>query len=290
MDGKSEVHASPVGAVMDRTADTAVVRRRRMLFRVMATLSLAALSLPPKCAEAQSGQRALIVVPSRPFLVDGIARPGAEAVQIETAYEYLTGAGYSVTLGSVSGASWTPDQHGLRPNSLFRAILARSGGTIPTNALHSLTPGAFEAILFTGGRSALIEYTETPEPSSFAMKAYTSGSVLGTTGRGAAVLLGMTRPDGIPFLRETRLTAYSDEEEKLDGTDESVPYLLETVLRRAGAIYFKTTAHASDAIVEDRLVTGQNTESTGEVLRAMLEKVRQWREERGKTVKQDTLR
>ena len=59
----------------------------------------------------------------------------------------------------------------------------------------------------------------------------------------------------------SRLCLYADEEEEADRYTAHVPYLLETALRRSGAVYFRDKKHTPNVVAEDNLLTAQNAES-----------------------------
>lgn len=228
------------------------------------------LVLPFALAGAQSAGTVALVFPTRPYIHNGVAQPGYDLAQIETAFTLLMKEGYTITLATPTGESWAVDPGMLTPESGLRLLARGPDHPVTTAKCAELPAWKFDGVIFTGGRSALVEYLEEPGVAHFLKQTLANNPVIGAIGHGAAAFLGVVKFEDANFLREKRITCFSDEEEREDGHADAIPYLLETAVRRAGAFYYKTTAHASNAIAEDWLVTGQNTESAAETVRAVI--------------------
>jgi len=66
------------------------------------------------------------------------------------------------------------------------------------------------------------------------------------------------------------VTGASDDEERLLALDRVVPFSLGNRLRKCGAEYVCAEPWEPNVVMDGMLLTGQNTQSAGELARAML--------------------
>jgi putative intracellular protease/amidase len=62
-----------------------------------------------------------------------------------------------------------------------------------------------------------------------------------------------------------QVTGFSNEEEEAVGKHEIVPFLLEDKLKENGGVFSKGDSWSIYALADDRVVTGQNPQSSKEV-------------------------
>jgi putative intracellular protease/amidase len=87
---------------------------------------------------------------------------------------------------------------------------------------------------------------------------------------GPAALVNAVLSDGRPLVKGRRLTAFTDEEERLVKLDAVVPFLLETTLRERGARFERGPAWEPFTVRDGRLVTGQNPSSSAPAAREVM--------------------
>jgi putative intracellular protease/amidase len=80
---------------------------------------------------------------------------------------------------------------------------------------------------------------------------------------------------GAPLVRGKRVTGFANTEEEAVQLTEVVPFLVEDELKRIGAHYEKAPDWESFAVVDGRLVTGQNPASSTAAAHALLKVVMQ---------------
>ncbi|MEO3924050.1 type 1 glutamine amidotransferase domain-containing protein [Micromonosporaceae bacterium B7E4] len=97
-----------------------------------------------------------------------------------------------------------------------------------------------------------------------------SGTVIAAVCHGPAALLSATDPDGGWLFAGRRVTALDNEEEKLYGTMEKAPFLLESRLVELGARFEHGPPWLPYVVADERLITGQNPASAGAVTNAIL--------------------
>ncbi len=101
--------------------------------------------------------------------------------------------------------------------------------------------------------------------AKLAGRLYDGGGVVGAVCHGVAGLLDVQLADGSYLLNGHEVTGFANVEEKLMGLSSKVPYLTETKLKERGAKYRRGLPFTAHAVVDGRLVTGQNPGSTKKV-------------------------
>eukprot|EP01036_Dinobryon_divergens_P036987 gene36987-48267_t len=80
--------------------------------------------------------------------------------------------------------------------------------------------------------------------------------------------------NGKPLLKDKFIAAFSNEEESLLGLDSVLPFLVETLMDEVGAVCVPSSPWNPNAVVDGRLVTGQNPQSSLEVAHRVLDVLR----------------
>ena len=76
---------------------------------------------------------------------------------------------------------------------------------------------------------------------------------------------------GEPLVKGKRVTGFTDGEEAAVKLTRVVPFLVEDELKRIGGIYEKAADWAPFALVDGRVVTGQNPASSTSAAKALIE-------------------
>ena len=127
----------------------------------------------------------------------------------------------------------------------------------------------YDAIFFPGGLGPMVDIANDPDVKRAVLRAWNGGKIVSAVCHGPVALLGVTLDDGTPLVKGRRLTSFSNAEE--DGYAKAdVPFMLEDALRAAGADYSSTDPWQSKAVVDGRLITGQNPASGGAVGEALV--------------------
>lgn len=88
---------------------------------------------------------------------------------------------------------------------------------------------------------------------------------------GLAALLAARTADAAPLVAGRRITAFTDEEERLGGLADRAPFLLESALRAQGAAVEIAEPWSDHVVVDGGLITGQNPQSSASAARALLD-------------------
>jgi putative intracellular protease/amidase len=76
---------------------------------------------------------------------------------------------------------------------------------------------------------------------------------------------------GEPLVKGKRVTGFTDGEEAAAGLTHVVPFLVEDELKRIGGLYEKAADWAPFAVIDGRVVTGQNPASSTSAAKALME-------------------
>ncbi len=68
--------------------------------------------------------------------------------------------------------------------------------------------------------------------------------------------------DGKPLVAGKKVTGFTNDEEKAVGLEKVVPLLIEDEFTKQGGLYERADMWASHAVVDGKLVTGQNPASS----------------------------
>lgn len=130
---------------------------------------------------------------------------------------------------------------------------------------------AFDAIYFTGGHGVMYDFPDDAGLQRITREIYEGGGIVSAVCHGYCGLLNTSLSDGTLLIAGRRLTGYAWVEEVLAGVAGKVPYNVEQMMKRRGARYEKTLIpFMSKAVVDGRLVTGQNPSSAKATARAVV--------------------
>lgn len=119
----------------------------------------------------------------------------------------------------------------------------------------------YDAIYFTGGHAVMFDFPSSEGLQRITREIFEHGGVVGAVCHGYCGLLDTKLSDGTG----RNITGFSWREEILAGVNKLIPYNVEAQMKERGAHYSKALLpFVSNAVVDGRLVTGQNPGSTRE--------------------------
>ncbi|WP_449432780.1 type 1 glutamine amidotransferase domain-containing protein [Pseudomonas putida] len=133
----------------------------------------------------------------------------------------------------------------------------------------SMSPGQvnadeYRAIYYTGGHGVMFDFPDDQPLGAIARKIYERNGVIAAVCHGVVGLLNIKLSDNSLLLKDRQVTGFSNTEEKLVELDKVVPFLSENELVARGGNYSKHDEPWKPYVVcDDRLITGQNPESSG---------------------------
>lgn len=124
-----------------------------------------------------------------------------------------------------------------------------------------LTTKNLTGVYFPGGHGPMFDLAENEHVKEVVEYFFNSGKLVSAICHGPAALVNAKRDDGKSILFGKRVTAFTNEEERIGKLDEMVPFLLETRMIELGADFVAEKPWAEHVEVDRHLITGQNQKS-----------------------------
>jgi len=142
-----------------------------------------------------------------------------------------------------------------------------------TRKLDELSPEEFRVILFPGGPGAVVDLPNSQTLNKLVMKIHENNGIVGAIGHGIAGLVNVKTPSGQFWIKNKRLTCSTKDEDREQHLERDLPFVLEDIVKERGAKFDKGGKFEPFVIVdrEERLITGQNPQSTKEWLLKLME-------------------
>jgi putative intracellular protease/amidase len=198
--------------------------------------------------------------------------------ELAAPYWHLRDAGVEVGFASVQGGMPPADPGSAKaenrpaPVARFMADSVAMAALAASTPVAEVDPARYDAIFLPGGHGTMWDLRQTDAVGRTISAIFAQGGVVAAVCHGPAGLLGAVAPDGRPLVAGRRVNGFTDAEEKAAGLDGTVPYLLETELRKQGAVFESNPALFKPHAVRDgQLVTGQNPASSEPVAVLMVE-------------------
>jgi putative intracellular protease/amidase len=180
--------------------------------------------------------------------------------------------GNSVTVASIHGGAAPIDPRSLpeHPDAEASAALNELQHTRP---LRDVNLADYDAVFFPGGHGTMFDLPDSAQVSQTIVAFLESGRVVGAVCHGPAALVGARFRDGTPVVKGRKLTSFTNEEERAAQLDQVMPFLLQSKLRELGAEFEPSPNWQDHVVVDGKLITGQNPQSSASTAKAMLQAV-----------------
>lgn len=212
--------------------------------------------------------------PSRPD------KTGVWVTELTHFYDVADKAGYQMDFVSPNGGAIPLDERSMKPIYLDKsardhladpAFRQRLNTTLAPTAVN---PSIYKAIYYTGGHGTLWDFPNSHPLANLAESIYRQGGVVSALCHGVSGLLPLQNNQGKPLISDVPLTGFANSEETLSRTKSQVPFLLQDALVAKGAKYQRAMLpFTSHVIVSDRIITGQNPQSSKEVGEAVVKRL-----------------
>ena len=186
-------------------------------------------------------------------------------------------AGAEITLASPAGGQPPMDPRSGEAEAQtdatrrFMADDAARAALAETRPLAELDAGDYDAVFYPGGHGPLWDLHADSDSIGLIEAFVAADKPVAAVCHAPAVLLRARGSDGQPLVQGRQVTGFSNTEEAAIELTEIVPYLLEDALAAAGGDYRRVNDWQSLAVVDCKLVTGQNPASSTAVALALLE-------------------
>lgn len=134
----------------------------------------------------------------------------------------------------------------------------------------AVNPKNYAAIFYAGGHGVMWDFPENKVLADICSQIYQAGGAVAAVCHGPAGVLNVFLENGKRLIDGRKMTGFSNEEEKLNGTVLVVPFLLQTALEQDGALYSCEKPWSDYVVTDGKLVTGQNPMSAKSLGLALL--------------------
>ncbi|WP_460711063.1 type 1 glutamine amidotransferase domain-containing protein [Lysobacter terrae] len=220
-------------------------------------------------------KKILMVLTSHDKLGDTGEKTGFWLEEFASPYYVFTDAGADVTVASPKGgqppidpksndpSNQTAAQNRFKADKQAQEILAN------TRRLDSVSAADYDTVFYPGGHGPMWDLADDPASIKLIETFYDSGKPVAAVCHAPAVL-HRVQFNGEPIVKGKRVTGFTNTEEQAVGLTKVVPFLVEDELKRQGGRYEKADDWQSFAIVDGRLITGQNPASSEATAKALL--------------------
>ncbi len=204
----------------------------------------------------------LFVVTSADTLAPGCPT-GVWLEEYAVPYCALTEVGIAVTVASPKGGPAPVDARSAPDEKSALAWRDAIEALASTAKLAEVSETGFDALYIPGGHGPMVDLAGDGKMRALVEAFDRAGKIIAAICHGPTALLVASGADGQSFLKGRKATAFTNGEEIMAGLDKTVPFLLETRMRAAGALFQHTLLPGACHVVTDKnLITGQNPASS----------------------------
>jgi putative intracellular protease/amidase len=209
----------------------------------------------------------VMVLTSHDQLGDTGRKTGFWLEEFAAPYFVFRDAGITLTLASPKGGQPPIDPksdlpEGQTPSmARFKQDARAQKELSQTVALETIKSEDYDTIFYVGGHGPMWDLAESRVSIALLESFYNSGKVIALVCHSPGVLRHVTYR-GEPLVKGKRVTGFTNGEEEAVQLTHVVPFLVEDELMRLGATFEKVVNWKPHAVVDGRLVTGQNPASS----------------------------
>ncbi|MBO6807408.1 type 1 glutamine amidotransferase domain-containing protein [Thalassospira sp.] len=220
--------------------------------------------------------RILMIVTSHDKMGDTGHKTGIWLEEFAAPYYRFLDAGADVTLASPKGGKPPLDPNSEVPDALTDATKRfendpdAQAAFANTVTLDGLKADDFDALFYPGGHGPLWDLANDAKSIALIEAFAAQDKPVAAVCHGPAALVGAKGTDGKPLVSGKKVTSFTNDEEKAVGLETVVPISIEDEFKKHGATFERGENWASYAVVDGKLVTGQNPASSEETADAVL--------------------
>ena len=218
----------------------------------------------------------LMVLTSHDQLGDTGRKTGFWLEEFAAPYFVFRDAGVELTLASPKGGQPPIDPKSDLPEeqtpamTRFKQDKQAQKDLSQTVKLSDMKSEDFDTIFYVGGHGPMWDLVDNPDSIALIESFYNSGKPVAAVCHSPGVFHRVMYR-GEPLVKGKRVTGFTNGEEATVGLTHVVPFLVEDELKRIGGLYEKAADWAPFALVDNRVVTGQNPASSTVAAKALME-------------------
>ncbi|WP_404986129.1 type 1 glutamine amidotransferase domain-containing protein [Chryseobacterium sp. M5] len=220
-------------------------------------------------------KKVLFVLTSHDELGNTGLKTGFWTEELAAPYYALSDNGVEITLASPKGGLPPIDPKSEDPSFQTDATRRMDNDGVLLNKLkntHKLTDVKsedYDAVFYPGGHGPLWDLAEDTISQQLIVDFYSNDKPIAFVCHAPGVLKNV-KINGDYLVKGKNVTGFTNTEEEAVQLTEVVPFLVEDMLKKNGGIYSKIEDWGPYAIVDGRLVTGQNPASSEKVAEELL--------------------
>ena len=218
----------------------------------------------------------LMVLTSHDQLGNTGRKTGFWLEEFAAPYFVFRDAGVKLTLASPKGGQPPIDPKSDLPEeqtpamTRFKQDAEAQKQLSQTVKLSDMKSKDFDSIFYVGGHGPMWDIVDNPDAIALIESFYNSGKPVAAVCHSSAVLHRVMY-QGELLVKGKCVTGFTDGEEAAVNLTHVVPFLVEDELKRIGALYEKAADWTPFALVDGRVVTGQNPASSTSAAEALIE-------------------
>lgn len=212
--------------------------------------------------------RILMIVTSHDKMGDTGHKTGIWLEELAAPYFRFRDAGADITLASPKGGQPPLDPNSQVPDALTDATKRFEGDETAQKAfantvkLDGLKADDYDALFYPGGHGPLWDLAKDTKSIALIEAFVAQDKPVAAVCHGPAAFVNAKTKDGKPLVAGKKVTGFTNDEEKAVGLEKVVPLLIEDEFTKQGGLYERGDMWASYAVVDGKLVTGQNPASS----------------------------
>ncbi|MEQ8391627.1 MAG: type 1 glutamine amidotransferase domain-containing protein [Thalassospira sp.] len=212
--------------------------------------------------------RILMIVTSHDQMGDTGHKTGIWLEELAAPYYRFLDAGAEITLASPKGGQPPLDPNSQVPDALTDATKRfdndDAAKTVFANTvkLDGLNADDYDALFYPGGHGPLWDLATDAKSIALVEAFVAQNKPVAAVCHGPAALVNAKGSDGKPLVAGKKVTGFTNDEEKAVGLEKVVPLSIEDEFKKQRGLYERGDMWASYAVVDGKLVTGQNPASS----------------------------
>ena len=223
-------------------------------------------------------KKVLFVVTSHDKLGNTGEKTGFWTEELAAPYYALADKGVEIDIATPLGGQPPIDPKSEDPSAATEDTKRYDSDTVlleklkHTLKLSKVNQADYDAVFYPGGHGPLWDLAEDANSAALIEAFYTNNKPVGFVCHAPGVLKNV-KIKGEFLVKGKKVTGFSNTEEAAVGLTNIVPFLLEDVLKKNGAIYSKTGDWHPYAVEDGLLITGQNPASSKLVAEKLLQQL-----------------
>lgn len=220
-------------------------------------------------------KKVLFVLTSHDELGNTGQKTGFWTEELAAPYYALSDKGVEITLASPKGGQPPIDPKSEDPSSQTDATRRMDDDQVlkdklkNTHKLSEIKSEDFDAVFYPGGHGPLWDLAEDKVSQQLIVDFYSNNKPVAFVCHAPGVLKDV-KIDNEYLVKGKNVTGFTNTEEEAVQLTEIVPFLVEDMLKKNGAVYSKIEDWSPYAVVDGRLITGQNPASSEKVAEELL--------------------